>query len=141
MHRCTLAIALALSVAILPACGGGDSGSSPPCPPEADTREVVNDAITVCAFDPAKFDVKTIKATTRADSVTFNITLINKGSLAHTLKIESQDFELKTPSKNEVTSGSATVLLGKHDFECTIPGHAQAGMKGVIEVTSGSPLG
>jgi plastocyanin len=136
MHRRTLLIALALSIAILPACGGGDSGSSPDCPPKADTREVVNNEITVCAFDPASYDVKTIKAPIGV----FNVTLINKGSLPHNLKIEDNDFFIETGNKNEVTSGSATLPLGRHNFECTVPGHAAAGMKGVIEVAqTGEP--
>jgi plastocyanin len=132
MHCRSLLIALALSVAILPACGGGDSSSSPPCPPQADARDAQNGAVTVCAFDPFKFDVKTIK--TPAGEV--EITLINKGAQPHTLAIkDGPSFEVKTPKRNDVDTGKVTLTAGQYDFECTIPGHAAGGMKGVIDVS------
>ncbi len=37
MYRRTLIVALALSVAMLAACGGGGSKSSPDCPPPGET--------------------------------------------------------------------------------------------------------
>ncbi len=48
----------------------------------------------MCAFDPFKYDVKTITA----PAGTLEITLINKGVQPHTLKIENTNFELKHPA-------------------------------------------
>ena len=131
MYRRSLLVAVALSLAALPACGGGGKSSSPPCPPKAESRAAANGAVTVCALDPASFDVKTITAPAGALSVT----LINKGSQPHTFKVDGTDFELKTPSHNDVKTGSVTLTTGSHKFVCTIPGHEAAGMKGTIVVS------
>jgi plastocyanin len=130
MHRRSLLVALALAVAVLPACGGGGSSSSPPCPPAATTRAAVNGAVTVCAKDIA-FDVKTITA----PAGPLKVTLINKGAIAHTFKVDGTNFELSTPGHNDVKTGTVTLTAGAHKFVCTISGHEQQGMKGTIEVS------
>src|SRR3977135_2088374 len=100
MRRRSLLVALALSVAVLPACGGGGKSSSPPCPAKVEPRAAGNGACTACGpdLDPASFDVKRITA--RAGPLA--ITLINKGPVPNTFKIDGTDFELKTPSHNDV---------------------------------------
>src|SRR5438270_12352779 len=98
MCRRMLLVAVALSLAALPACGGGGKSSSPPCPPKADTRAAVNGAVTVCALDPVSYDVKTITA----PAGPLSVTLINKGSQPHTFKVDGTDFELNTASHNDV---------------------------------------
>jgi hypothetical protein len=124
--------ALAVLVAILPACGGGGgSGSSPPCPPKTETRAAVNGEVTVCAYDINFGNLKTITA----PAAPLKITLINKGSIAHTFKILDNGFELATPKKNDVKSGTVTLAAGTYDFECTISGHAAAGMKGKMVIS------
>ena len=64
-------------------------------------------------------------------SVTF--TVVNKGKLAHDFKIAGKKTALISPGK----SGKLTVTLkaGKYPYLCTVPGHAQAGMKGTFVVT------
>src|SRR5947209_3498061 len=131
MCRRWLLVAVALSLVALPACGGGGKSSSPPCPPKTDTRAAVNGAVTVCALDPVSYDVKTI--TTPAGPLT--VTLINKGSIPHTFKVDGTNFELKTPSHNDVKTGTVTLTAGSHKFFCTTPGHEAAGMKGTIVVS------
>jgi nitrite reductase (NO-forming) len=127
----TLAVlsGLAVLTLALTACGGG-GGSSAPCPPGADRREAAGGAVTVCAFD-IRFDTKTITA----PAGPLAITLINKGAIAHTLRVDPDGFELRTPKRHDTETGSVTLEAGTYEFVCTVPGHAQAGMKGEIVVS------
>jgi plastocyanin len=125
-----LGIALVAMLVVLPACGGGSSKSAPPCPTASETRAATNGEITVCAYD-IRFDVKTI--TTAAGPL--KVTFVNKGSIAHTFKVENTDFELKAAGHNDSQVGTVSLNKGSYKFECTISGHAAAGMRGTIEVS------
>ena len=120
-------------VLLAAACGGGGGGSSAgknvTCPTDA-TQSVTNGEFTICAYD-IRFDVKTINAT--AGPIKF--TLVNKGAIPHTFQIEGQNFELKTSGHNDLKSGSITLAKGTYKYQCTIPGHAAAGMAGQIVVS------
>ena len=126
-HPTTLLVVAALALAGLGACGGG-GGSSEKCPAKVDTKTATGGAITVCASD-IKFDVVTIKA----QPGPLKVTLVNDGAIYHTLKIPDANLELKTNS-GKTDSGTVTLSKGTYDFDCTVPGHAAAGMKGKIEV-------
>jgi uncharacterized cupredoxin-like copper-binding protein len=67
----------------------------------------------------------------RHGTVTFH--LVNKGKLTHDLKIAGKTSAMVHPGK----SASLTVTLkkGKYPYSCTVPGHAAAGMKGVLTVS------
>jgi uncharacterized cupredoxin-like copper-binding protein len=58
----------------------------------------------------------------------------NAGHVAHAFKIAGK----QTPT---IEPGKTTTLVvkltrpGKYPFNCTVPGHAQAGMRGVFKVT------
>lgn len=57
----------------------------------------------------------------------------NVGQVAHDFQINGK----KTPSIAPHRSFRLTVTLpkpGKYHYSCTVPGHAQAGMKGVLTV-------
>ena len=73
------------------------------------------------------FSVKTVKA----GKVTFK--LVNKGKLAHDLRIAGHTSSLVQPGK----AGKLVVTLkkGKYPYKCTLPGHAALGMKGTFTVT------
>jgi plastocyanin len=90
----------------------------------------VNGEVTVCAFD-IRFDVKEITAPAGA----LKITLINKGSIRHTLTIDNPKLDLVTPGKNDVDSGTVTLAKGEYKYECTEDSHAAAGMTGKIVVS------
>ena len=107
----------------LAACSSGSSKSEP-------TKTVTNGAITVDAFDSLHFDVGTIK--TAPGQLT--VTLVNKGAIEHTFKIEGTPLLLKTNGGKSAT-GSVTLAKGTYVFECTIPGHAAQGMKGTVVVS------
>jgi uncharacterized cupredoxin-like copper-binding protein len=60
-------------------------------------------------------------------------TLINKGGVGHDLKINGKKSAIIGPQK----SGSFSVRFlkaGRYRYLCTVPGHANAGMKGVLVV-------
>jgi uncharacterized cupredoxin-like copper-binding protein len=64
--------------------------------------------------------------------VTFK--LVNKGKLSHDFRIAGKTSKLIKPGK----SGTFTVTLkkkGKYVYNCPIPGHTAAGMKGTLKVT------
>ena len=64
-------------------------------------------------------------------SVTFK--LVNKGKLAHDIRIAGKTSKLIKPGK----TGKFVVTLkkGKYVYNCPIPGHTAAGMKGKLTVT------
>jgi uncharacterized cupredoxin-like copper-binding protein len=63
--------------------------------------------------------------------VTFK--LVNIGKLAHDFRIAGKTSKLIQPGK----TGTFVVTLtkGKHTYNCPVPGHTKAGMKGVLTVT------
>ncbi len=87
--------------------------------------------VTVTAGKPAEFHFVLSKSTVPVGSVTFKIT--NKGTLTHNFTINGKRSKMLTP-------GSTTTLTvvftkpGKYPYRCTVSGHADAGMKGVLTV-------
>jgi uncharacterized cupredoxin-like copper-binding protein len=67
----------------------------------------------------------------KAGPVVFKVT--NKGKLGHDFSISGK----KTPVIAAGKSATLTVTLtkGAKPYKCTVPGHAAAGMKGVLKVT------
>ena len=65
---------------------------------------------------------------------TVTFALANAGEATHNLKINGRTSKLLNPGEH----GSLTVTFrraGKYPYLCTIPGHADLGMKGVLTVT------
>jgi uncharacterized cupredoxin-like copper-binding protein len=64
-------------------------------------------------------------------TVTFNVK--NSGKLQHDFKIAGKKTKLLSGGQ----SATLTVNLakGSYPYECTVPGHAAAGMKGTLKVT------
>jgi uncharacterized cupredoxin-like copper-binding protein len=59
--------------------------------------------------------------------------LVNKGQIAHDFAIHGKKSKKIQPAK----TGSLTVRFrraGRYPYKCTVPGHAEAGMKGVLKV-------
>jgi len=73
-----------------------------------------------------KFVLSTKSAT--HGSITF--TVVNKGKLAHDFKIAGKKTALIQPGKSAKLT--VTLKAGKYPYVCTVPGHAQAGMKGTF---------
>ena len=122
----TVLVLAALALGGLGACSSG--GGAKGCPAKVATRTATAGAVTVCGSE-IKFDVETIKAQPGPLKVTF----VNGGSSYHTLEIKKTSLDLKANSGKTV-SGTVTLSKGTYDFECTVAGHADAGMKGKIVV-------
>ena len=114
-------------VAMFAVALGGCGGSSTVGASTA-TRTATNGTITVGAYD-LYFDVHTIQAAPGP----LRVTLVNHGAVYHTLKIEGTSLKLET-NAGQTATGSVRLSKGTYTFECTVPGHAAAGMQGVIEV-------
>jgi plastocyanin len=123
-NRSVRLAALAAFALLLAACGGSGGGSGT-------TRAAVDGSVDVNAYDPYRFDVKTITAAPGP----LTINLHEKGGQTHTFTIADPKFEIKvTPSQPEA-SGTVTLKPGTYDFKCSFDGHAAAGMVGKIVVT------
>jgi plastocyanin len=123
MTRRLLLVVLAVITPLgLAACGGGGGKSEP-------TKTATGGKITIDAFD-IHFDIGTIK--TAPGPLT--VTLVNKGAIQHTFKIEGTDVTLKADGGKTAT-GTVDLKKGTYDFECTVPGHAAQGMKGTVVVS------
>jgi uncharacterized cupredoxin-like copper-binding protein len=87
--------------------------------------------IAVTAGKPSEFRFTLSKRSISKGAVTFTVT--NKGALAH-------DFKIAGHVTKRVAHGKSAVLrvtfkkAGNYPYECTVPGHAAAGMKGVLKV-------
>ena len=86
--------------------------------------------ITVTAGKPTEFHFTLSKKSAHKGSVTFKIT--NKGKLSHDFKIAGKRSPMIKPGKSATLK--VTLKPGKIKYECTVPGHAAAGMKGTLTV-------
>jgi uncharacterized cupredoxin-like copper-binding protein len=60
--------------------------------------------------------------------------VVNKGRFKHDFKIAGKKTKLL--SKNQKTTLTVTLVKGKtYTYICTVPGHAQLGMKGKFKAT------
>jgi uncharacterized cupredoxin-like copper-binding protein len=63
--------------------------------------------------------------------VTFKFT--NKGKLAHDFKIDGKKTKILQPGKSATIT--LTLKKGTYKYLCTVPGHADKGMKGKLRVS------
>src|SRR5215467_11783695 len=82
-------------------------------------------SITVTAGKPSEFHFTLSKASTPAGAVTFKVT--NKGALPHDFSIDGKKTKLLSPGASATLS--VTLKKGSNAYECTVTGHAAAGMK------------
>lgn len=106
------------------------------------TRAAVTVAVT--EGKPSEFTIKVAPKSVTHGSVTFNVT--NGGNVPHDFKICSAPTTAapvdtcKGKGTKQITPGSKATLTvtltkaGKYEFLCTVPGHATAGMKGLLTV-------
>lgn len=88
-------------------------------------------AVSVTAGKPSEFKFTLSERAVAKGVVTFRIA--NKGSLKHDFKILGKKSAMLDKGK----TGTLKVTFkkaGKYAFLCTVPGHAPAGMKGVLTV-------
>jgi uncharacterized cupredoxin-like copper-binding protein len=117
MNRITLALGVALAalvVAVAPVAARSNAA-----------------AATTVTVKMTEFKFALSKKTVPHGKVTFK--LENKGTISHDFAIAGKKSKLIGKGK----TGFLTVTLraGKLAYKCTVPGHAAAGMKGVLKVT------
>ena len=112
----TASVLAVLAVGVFAAAGSASSSSS-----TASTK------ITVAA---SEFKFVLSKKVVPAGTVTFVVT--NKGKVTHDFKIHGKKTPFLTPGKKATLK--VVFKKGKYPYLCTIPGHAAAGMKGVLTV-------
>jgi plastocyanin len=123
-------VLLALSI-LLASCGGddGDEGGGGGGAVTAEARQGLRVAGDEYKFDPSEVVV--------TGGGPLRITLENKGSLAHNLKVLRGDDDLGgTPTfqGGETRSGSVRLEPGRYRMVCTVGNHEELGMTGELEV-------
>lgn len=64
-----------------------------------------------------------------------NLRLVNRGQVFHDLIIPDLDVTLAAEPGEAVTEGITVATPGTYELLCTVPGHADAGMRGTLTVT------
>lgn len=120
------ALTLALCSLLLAACGDDDdSGRTATTPPNESLRVVADEY----SFDPSTIQV--------SGAGRLNVTLQNKGSLAHNLKLFRGDEEFggtSTLPAGRSESVRLNLEHGRYRMVCTVGDHEQLGMRGTVEV-------
>jgi uncharacterized cupredoxin-like copper-binding protein len=103
-------------------------------PPQGglDAAEPLPD-VTELTLDASEFGFSPPMLTVDQDTPV-NLTLVNTGSLIHDLTIPELGFRIVANPGERATGGLVPDRLGSYTFECSIPGHAQAGMTGTLVV-------
>jgi uncharacterized cupredoxin-like copper-binding protein len=138
--RAARALVGSLVVVTLVACGNGGGGGNQAAPakpagtaqPAAAPATGVGTTVNVVAREMAlAFDTTAI----RAGTITFS--LRNDGHAPHDLAIRGNGIDQKTRIIERGQTATLTVTLtpGTYSYECTVPGHAMAGMRGSFTVT------
>lgn len=92
--------------------------------PGATTTSVVSREFS---FSPAEVSLRA------GDTV--NIEFRNEGDMFHTLTIPELDLDLRAQSGDSVTGAITPDDPGTYEFICTVPQHAEMGMRGRVVVT------
>jgi plastocyanin len=120
------ALTVAALVLLAAGCGGHDRpGGTVTAPAGGSVRVTAKEY----SFDPSTIVVP--------KAGTLRLTLANRGSLAHNIKVEKDGRVLGgTAAFPAGDTRSATVRLpkGTYDFLCTVGDHAELGMKGTLKV-------
>ena len=120
------ALTLAAFALVVAGCGGGDRpGRTVTAPAGGAVRVVAKEY----SFDPSTIVMK--------QPGTFRLTLDNRGSLAHDIKVEKDGSVIGgTPPfpAGETRSASVRLASGTYEFICTVGDHAELGMKGTLKV-------
>ena len=86
--------------------------------------------VAVTLGKPSEFKITVSKKTIAKGVTTFKVT--NKGMIGHDFKIAGKKtVTLKT---GKLATLKVTLKPGKYTYICAVPGHAAAGMKGVLVV-------
>lgn len=87
--------------------------------------------VGVTAGKPSEFKFTLSKTSVPHGAVTFKVT--NKGTVPHDFKIAGKKTALINPGQTKSLSVTFA-KAGKYPYQCTVSGHAAAGMKGTLTV-------
>ena len=115
---------------VLAAC----SGSSQPHNHEAHSQANRNDATVNVTTQ--EMSISLDRTQMKAGTITFVVQ--NNGFMTHDFAIRGNGVNETTRMLNSGESATLTMHLepGTYTYDCTMPGHAQAGMTGTFTVTS-----
>lgn len=94
-------------------------------------QQTATTTVAVTAGKPSEFRFTLSKRTILKGTAIFKVT--NRGTISHDFKIAGK----KTPSLGAGKASTLRVIFrkaGRYPYLCTLPGHAAAGMKGVLVV-------
>lgn len=97
----------------------------------APARQAKTTHVTVTAGSPSEFRFKLSKVAVPVGTVVFKV--VNKGTIPHDFSIAKHKTRLIQPGKTAKLA-VRFAKAGKYAYECTVSGHAAAGMKGVLRV-------
>jgi plastocyanin len=126
IRGCSPAIAAALLVLLLAACGGTPAASVAPAPSGAVAVEA-----TEYRFAPATLSVA-------AGNVVFWVR--NAGTVDHEFELLKGDevvAKMEAIDPGTAKDVPVTLAVGEYTFMCKLSGHDQLGMKGTLTVTGG----
>lgn len=63
-----------------------------------------------------------------------NVVLVNDGDVVHDLVVPSLGFRVVASAGGTRAGSLSGVPAGTYEFLCSVPGHAEAGMRGVLTV-------
>ncbi len=112
---------LAFAALGLAGCGGGEQTPDLSGLSISDSIDVVG---TEMAFDPDRIAV---------EAGQIPVTLRNQGTVVHDFRVEQQPF-LVEAQPGETATDTITLEPGTYEFFCSLPGHREAGMEGILEV-------
>lgn len=70
------------------------------------------------------------------DGEVLGLFVTNRDDIAHTFDIDSLDIHVDLPANSTTAIAVKPIGPGSLDFFCAVPGHREAGMVGMIDVTS-----
>jgi uncharacterized cupredoxin-like copper-binding protein len=120
-------VRILLALLIVGVVGAGAALAIPAIGARSTAAKTVTIKVTATDF---KFKLSRTSVPT-GTTVIFKVT--NKGQIPHDFKINGKKTPLVAP-KQSTTLKVTFIKAGKYPYLCTVPGHAAAGMKGVLTV-------
>lgn len=123
--RATQTLVLATSaLALTAACGDSDETGGDLPTVEGPTSPRLEVIATEMAYQPDEIAVE-------AGEV--EVVLHNDGRVLHDIRIGEEPFIIEAGADQTATD-SLTLEEGRYEFFCSLPGHREAGMDGIVEV-------
>lgn len=117
---------------VVPAVAAALTLSAVAAPTGVQAHATAHAAATTVNVTAKEFHFTLSASSAKPGTVTFKVT--NKGHLKHDFKINGKKTPLISPGKSSTLKVRFT-KAGSYKYECTVPGHAAAGMRGVFKIT------